>query len=131
MSIPAPNTPDAIATVLGLLGQTHEAVRHEIRDLDAAGLNWVPAAGANSIATIVTHLVGSEAETLRTVAGVDSRRDRDAEFEPTPRDPLDALAELEGADLLLAELAPRIDEHRLHALCSLPTLAAGELRSGL
>ena len=46
----------------------------KITGLDPEGLNWVPTEGANSISTIVTHLVGSEAETIRTVAGLPSGR---------------------------------------------------------
>ena len=132
MPIPAaPDRPDVASTVLQLFRQMHDQVRHEIENLDEAGLNWVPTPGANSIATIVRHLVGSEAETIQCVAGVRCDRDRDAEFTRAPQGLAGVLAELETADGLIAELAPGIDEQRLQAVLPLPTLPADERRSGL
>jgi hypothetical protein len=122
---------DATSTVAALFRQLHDEVRGEVSGLDDDGLNWVPAEGANSIATIVTHLVGSEAETLRCVAGVASERGRAGEFAQVRRTVGDVLALLDGADELLRALAPRIDAGRLRADLALPTLPAGELRSGL
>lgn len=55
-------------------------LRIELENFAEEALDWQPAAGAGSIATIVTHLVSSKGkETLRCVAGVASGRDRDAE----------------------------------------------------
>jgi hypothetical protein len=123
--------PGVAATVLRLFEQLHEQLRHEIEDLDDAGLNWVPGADANSIATIVTHVVGSEAETLRCVADVPVTRDRDAEFAPGPRTRSEVLGALHGADELLAALRSEIGANRLRAVVALPTLPAEERRSGL
>ena len=64
--------------------------------------------GANSIATIVTHLVGSEMETVRTVVGVASVRDRDEEFR--------------AASLTL---------NRLRGAFALPTLPPDQKRPGM
>jgi hypothetical protein len=99
--------------------------------LDEDALNWIPVPGANSIATIVTHLVGSEAETLRSVAGITCERDRDAEFVPTTvtRQQLDLI--LAGADDLIEEVEPLIDENRLAAEVPLPTLGVDDVRPGL
>jgi len=114
-----------------LFEQLHTQIREEIEDLDDDGLNWVPGPDANSIATIVTHLVGSEAETLRCVAGAPCVRDREGEFVRKRRGVVDVLHELDTADDLIEELRPWIRPGRLRAYLPLPTLPAEERRSGL
>jgi hypothetical protein len=117
--------------VLVLFVQLHDHVRHEIRGLDDGGLHWSPGPGANPITTIVTHMVGSEAETLRCVAGVPSHRHRESEFGQGRRTREDVLRELGEADALIAELGPEIGPHNLRRMIALPTLPATERRSGL
>jgi hypothetical protein len=68
-------------------------VREEIRGLDAEALNWTPGPETNSIAVLVTHLLGSEMEMWRIVRGLPSDRDRASEFVVHPLD----VAELEQA----------------------------------
>lgn len=132
MPIPAaPADSGAPSTVTALFRQVHEQLRQELDGLDDYALNWIPAPGANSIATIITHLVGSEAETLRCVAGVECERDRDAEFIGYGLTMRDVLALLDGADRLITELEPRIDASGLTAVFPLPTLPAEEVRPGL
>jgi len=133
MSIPAaPAEPFAIAsTVLTLFEQLHDQVRWEIEGLDDDGLNWVPDAGANAVATIVTHIVGSEAETLRCVAGVTGVRDRASEFVGSRRYRADILGELRTADALIENVRSEIDAHRLQTVLALPTLPPEERRTGL
>ena len=128
---PSPERPDTPSTILRLFSQVHDLVREELKNLDDTGLNWIPTAGANSIATIIIHLVGSEAETLKSVAGVHCERNRDAEFTGPRRSIREVLAELEQADALLTELGPRIDEEVLEGEFPLPTLPDSERRSGL
>jgi hypothetical protein len=133
MPIPAaPTGPsDVVTTVLRLFEQLHDQVRQEIAGLDDLALNWTPTRGTNSIATIVTHLVGSAAETLRCVAGLPSSRHRPAEFGAERRTAVQVVEELATADRLIAELRPRLTSDRLDTLVSLPTLPADERRSGL
>ena len=133
MPIPAaPIGPsDVVSTVLRLFDQLHDQVRQAIADLDDLALNWTPTRGTNSIATIVTHLVGSEAETLRCVAGLPSTRHRPGEFGGERRTAVQVVDELAMADRLIAELSPRLTGDRLDTLVSLPTLPADERRSGL
>ncbi len=119
------------STVLILFRQVHDQIREEIEGLDEAGLNWAPGPGTNSVATIVTHVIGSEAETIRSVVGIDEPRDRDAEFSHPWQTPADVTSALEQADLLIATLGPQIDSDRLRARVSLPTLPPEEERSGL
>jgi hypothetical protein len=109
----------------------HDQLRDELNGRTDVEINWTPTSGANSIATIVTHLVGSEAETLRCVAGVECERDRDAEFGGDPLTMSQALVQLEGADDLITNLEPLIDSNRLQAEIALPTLPDEEIRPGL
>jgi hypothetical protein len=122
---------DVASTVLALFGQLHDQIRHAIAGLDDVAVNWAPGAETNSIATIVTHVVGSEAETIRTVAGVTDVRDREAEFTRPSQTREQLVGVLARADLLLAAMGPRIDAERLRARVALPTLPSDEQRSGL
>ena len=133
--MPIPAAPagrsDIASTVLALFEQLHHQIREELTGLDDHGLNWSPGEGANTIAIIVTHLLGSEAETLRCVAGVACVRDREAEFVSKARPMGDILGELESADRRLRALQPEIDAHRLRRVLGLATLPDHEQRSGL
>jgi|SRR5580658_5324877 hypothetical protein len=132
VSLPASSmSRDSPFPFVGLFRPVHQQLRDEVDGLDDDALNWVPIPGANSIATIVTHLVGSEAETLRCVAGLSCERDRDGEFVACWLTSQDVLQLLERADALIAELEPRIDESRLRAEFALPTLPADDVRPGL
>ncbi len=132
MPIPAASDgPSTGAAILVFFRQLHQQLRDELAGLPDEACNWVPTPGANSIATIVTHTVGSEAETLRCVAGVGCERDREAEFVARTRTGRDVLGLLRGADDLLGKLEPRLEEDRLRAEISLPTLPAEEVRPGL
>jgi hypothetical protein len=122
---------DISSTLIALFRHIHRQLRDELDDLDDDALNWVPVPGANSIATIITHLVGSEAETLRCIAGVACQRDRDTEFVALMRTRQDLLVLVDRADDLTVELAPRIGAGRLAAVFALPTMPADDLRSGL
>jgi DinB superfamily len=116
--------------VVALMLQLHEELR-ELVACDHDTLNCVPCPGSNSIATIVTHLLGSEAEALRSVAGVDRLRDRDAEFRMDEQASEALLGQLDRADALLAELAPALTDDRLQTLVALPTLPESETRPGM
>jgi hypothetical protein len=93
----------------------HRVIRDELRGLDAATLSWQPAEGANSIAVLVTHLIGSEIEAVRTLAGVQSDRVRAQEFESHQVDAAQLLALVDRADANLDELSPRIGPAQLAA----------------
>jgi len=130
--IPAePTEPTVMAAVVALFRQAHDEVRDEIALLDTDDLNWRPTDGANSIATIVRHLVGSEAETFRTVAGEACGRDRDAEFVGVTTSKQEVLALLDGADALLDDLTPALVDSQLFLRSALPTLPANETRPGV
>jgi hypothetical protein len=122
---------DIASTLLALFEQLHDQIRTEINDLDDDCLNWKPGPDANSISTLVIHLLGSEAETLRCVAGLPCVRDRDSEFSPRQRRMTALLRELHAADELINEMRPQITASRLRTHGVLPTLPANEHQSGL
>jgi hypothetical protein len=132
MPIPAAADDGSVTSaVVALFLQVHAQLRDEITGLDSNALNWVPTAGANSISTIITHLVGSEAETLRCVATLPSERERAAEFVGKDLTMAEVLDLLDGADDLIVVVKRHIDPTRLKSVFALPTLPAEELRSGL
>jgi DinB family protein len=93
-----------IATTMhDLFHAVHDNLRDQVRGLDHGTLNWRPLPKANSIAVLVVHTLGSEAEMIRAVRQVATERDREAEFK----------VEAEAADLLaLLDLADfDLDEH--------------------
>jgi hypothetical protein len=133
--MPIPSDPsgasDVASTVLALFGQMHDQIREEIKGFDEAGLNWTPGPGTNSVATIITHIVGSEAETIRRVAGTVDQRDREAEFGHPWQSLAQVTSALEQADLLITAMGPQIDADHLRARLALPTLPPEDERSGL
>jgi hypothetical protein len=132
--MPLPSAPDdrSVANViLALFDQVHHQLHQEIDDLDTIALNWVPMTDTNSIATIITHLVGSEEEVFRCLAALPSERDRDAEFHGNDMTKKAVSHLLDEADDLITTLTPHIDSTRLNSVFALPTMPAEELRSGL
>jgi hypothetical protein len=126
-----PDPGDALSVVIAQFGQLHTELRQEVAHRSDASLNWIPCAGANSVATIVTHTLGSEAETLRAVAGTPSVRDRNAEFRRGDQRRIDVLAQIDAADALLGDLEPALTAARAAIAMSLPTLPADDRRSGM
>lgn len=98
-----------VATLVERYKWVHQVLRDEVAELTPAQLDHVPAPGANSIATLVTHLLGSEAEVWTIVAGGTSTRHRPAEFTTQGTTAKDLIEKIDAADRLLDELAPKID----------------------
>jgi hypothetical protein len=94
----------------------HDQLRDEVRGVSVDELNWAPAAETNSIAALVVHTLGSEAEVLRVAANVPGTRDRDAEFRATADDPDALLRRLDEADAYLDEMAAKITAADLAAM---------------
>ena len=90
-------------TVAALYHDVHGKMRDQVRGMDHGTLNWSPLPKANSIAVLVTHTLGSEREMIRSLRGVASDRDRDAEFR-VEAEAADLLALLDQADRDLEEL---------------------------
>ena len=91
----------------------HGLLRDEVRDLSVEELNWKPGPETNSIAALIVHTLGSEAEVLRVAAKVPGERDRPAEFRATADSAEDLIRELDQADSYLEAMAPRITAENL------------------
>lgn len=99
---------DVVARISEQFKVVHGQLRDEVRGASADELNWIPAPETNSIAVLVHHTLGSEAEVYRVVANVPTQRDRLAEFGHAVAADAALLQELDVADALVDELAPRI-----------------------
>jgi hypothetical protein len=93
----------------------HGQLRDEVRGLSVEELNWKPAPETNSIAVLVVHTLGSEAEVLRVAANVPGERDRPAEFRVSASGAEDLIKEIDEADSYLEAMAPRITAEDLAA----------------
>ena len=122
--MPIPAAPDGSITptsvVVALFRQLHDELRSLIETCDQPALDFVPCDAANSISTIVTHLLGSETESLKTAAGIVCDRDRDEEFRRGPQSAAALLAQLIAADRLLDELAPALTDEQLTRIIKVP-----------
>jgi hypothetical protein len=115
---------DTAATIAAAYRRVHDLVRSEIKDLDTEALNWAPGPETNSIAVLVTHLVGSEMEVVQVARGLETNRDRPAEFTSGPQDSRELLEKLDAADAVLVEHAAQISADDLKMMRTRPT--AGE-----
>lgn len=104
-----------VAKITEQFKAVHDQLREEVRGLDRDGLNWKPAPDTNSVAVLVVHTLGSEAEVYRIVANVPSDRNRAAEF-TVAQDQADLLARLDAADALLDKLSAKITAADLAAI---------------
>jgi hypothetical protein len=125
------NQAHPVSVVIAQFGELHDELRLEVANRDDESLNWTPCPGANSVATIVTHTLGSEAETLRAVAGVPVSRNRGAEFKMGSQSQAEVLDQIRRADSLLDELGPTLTDDQAVTLTALPTLSSHDRRPGM
>ncbi len=104
-----------VETVRDLFLAVHAHLQDEVRGLDAAALNWTPGPDTNSIAALVVHTLGSEAEVLRTVRALPGERDRDAEFRRRAETADELIRLLDGGDAYLREMTSGISADDLAA----------------
>jgi uncharacterized damage-inducible protein DinB len=93
----------------------HQTLVSEIGVLSDEAINWIPCEGANSIAVLVTHLLGNEVESLNVVTGAPSGRNRPAEFAVRAATSDQLLTLINQADATLEELGTRIQPNELEA----------------
>lgn len=105
-----------VAEIAEEFHMVHSQLRDEVRGCSPEELNWKPAPETNSIAVLVVHTLGSEAEVLRVSANVPGERDRPAEFRVTGLDANQLLKEIDEADSYLEAMAPRITTDGLFAM---------------
>lgn len=128
---PMSNQVDPVSVVITQFRALHNELRLEVVNRDDKSLNWVPCPDANSVVTIVTHTLGSEAETLRAVAGVPGSRNRGAEFRMGSQSQADLLDQIRQADSLLDDLAPTLTDDPVLTPTALPTLSSDDRRPGM
>lgn len=107
---------ESVRETFGLLfTEMHENLRKQVRGLDAGTLNWRPLPKANSLAVLVTHVLGSELEMMRSVRSVPAPRDRESEFHVEFG--ADRLLEMiDAADREMDELIAAVTEADLNEL---------------
>ena len=111
----------AAALILDGYRQVHRRIAIELATLNPALLHLAPAPGANSVAILIRHTLGSEGDVLRAVAGQPSDRDRAVEFRASADDdPTDLRAALAAADRLLDTLGPRLTAEHLRVTVERP-----------
>ena len=107
---------ELVRKTFGLLfAEMHENLRKQVRGLDDGTLNWRPLPKANSLAVLVTHVLGSELEMMRSVRSMPAPRDRESEFHAELG--ADGLLEMiDSADREMAELIAAVTEADLTEL---------------
>lgn len=109
-----------VSTVVDLYRGVHNQLRDAVQGMDREQLDWSPGPEFNSVAVLVTHTLGSELETLRTICQVESDRDRDSEFEARTSSAEALLTQLDRADALLSELGDAITARDLESIRERP-----------
>lgn len=106
------------------IADLHRVTRLQLRgalsDLDSDALNWAPAPDTSSIGTLVTHMLGAEAEMLRNILQIETERNRASEFESRAHEPEALLQLLDQADADWEELGARLGESELQGLTRRP-----------
>lgn len=103
------------------LNKLHTDIRMEIQDLSQEGLNWKPSPEMNSMAVIITHLVGAERYWIGDIAGQkSSNRDRDSEFRVKDMDADTLQGMLASADTFAAQVIGRLVLNDLNSDRSVP-----------
>ena len=110
-----PPTDPTLETVVSLYKEVHDGMREAVRGLTPQQLAWTPAPETNSVAVLVVHTLGSEAEVFRIAHNASGSRDRDAEFLTEGADAADLLARLDAADRLLDAAMPQVTAADLDA----------------
>lgn len=105
-----------IETVVALYREVHAALRDEVGRMDDHALHWIPCPGANCVAVLVVHLLGSEAEVLHVARGEASSRDRDAKLVDRRLGARELLGLIDEADAMLVAKAAEMTPSDLQSL---------------
>lgn len=112
-------TPE-IATIVAMLDEMWAEIRQAVQEADSDVLTFRPDQGFNSIATILTHVAGSQKWWIGEVlAGRDMQRDREAEFRAVDGDPAVLIRRLDDTvalvrDILATVTPDMLDQTRLY-----------------
>jgi uncharacterized damage-inducible protein DinB len=126
---------DALATfkdgLKTIFAEHHADMRRLVQDLDADALNWQPGKDTNSLAVLVTHLLGAEHHCITTAFGEPIERDRDAEFRAVARGPEELLALIDQVDAVLPGLIDRLTAEDLATEWGRPGDRLGRVKPGI
>lgn len=98
-----------VTTLADRFKNLHNVLRAELTGFTPDQLAYVPGPAMNSVAVLVTHLLGAEAHIWSMVAGRDASRDRASEFSHPVQTVEELMARLDRADSRIEELIPAID----------------------
>ncbi len=98
----------------------HKDMREIVSGLDADALNWRPGPETNSLAVLVTHILGAELSCVTTSLGNPSDRDRDAEFQAVADSPDELIAEIDRIDGMIPGLIEQLTADDLDAMRTRP-----------
>lgn len=105
-----------VETIVRGYKDVHAKLREAVQNIDPAALSWQPASETNSIAVLVVHTLGSEAEVFRVASNAPTHRDRAAEFLTEEETAANLVRRLDAADALLDVLASGITATDLDAV---------------
>lgn len=114
------NSDQYIQDLVELHLASHQQLRDTLTGLDADALNWMPAPNTSSIGTVVTHMLGAEAEVLRNLLDIPTSRVRDTEFASQTHQLDTLLTLLDGVIADWQTLAARFHDSDLATLLPRP-----------
>lgn len=124
---PLPGYDPQVGLALAMLEETRQRTRAHLDGLADADLDWAPAPGCNSIATVLYHLAVIEADWLYTeILETAYPPEAAALFPRDVRDADDLLTAAKGETL--AQLTARLDAVRGRFLDALRGMSAAEFR---
>ena len=109
-----------VQDIITLHQDVHQQLREAIAGLDSAALNWTPGPDTSSLAIIVVHSLGAEAEMLRNLLGIPTQRLRDEEFARHDYQPAELETLIAEAEADWRELAPRLGDSELRTAIPRP-----------
>lgn len=99
------------------LNDLHDDVRSAIDGLPRSALDWTPYPGFNSISVLAVHIAGAERYWISdVVAGIDSNRNRDSEFQVHDLDPDDLADRLSESWAFLQSVLTGLTQEDLGAM---------------
>ena len=109
-----------VRDIISLHQDTHQQLREAIAGLEGDALNWQPGPDTSSIAIIIVHSLGAEAEMLRNLLDIPTHRVRDEEFIRHDYQPAELEELIAQAEADWRELAPRLGADELRTAIPRP-----------
>lgn len=109
---------EAVQVAGEIFTMVHDRLREHLQELDASALTWRPTAEMNSIAILVSHILGAETEVLSLVIGRTSTRDREAEFRVEDSTVVTLLDRIETTQQLVTTVRENVSTDQLRSTFS-------------